>query len=152
MENQCINLTFFQGSLKHKRPPSGAKKSSMGIDNPAPLGIMMAEEEAISPRFFMIKHIVLWKLKEDEGGWSKQENAFELKRRLEALKNKIPDILELEIGFPIEKGETVSDVALYSLFKDKEGLEAYQKHQEHQKVVEFVRQIAVERRVVDYEI
>ena len=100
----------------------------------------------------MIKHIVLWKLKEDEAGWSKLENAFELKRRLEALKNKIPEILELEIGFPIEKGETVSDVALYSLFKDKEGLEAYQKHPDHQKVVEFVKQIAVERRVVDYEI
>jgi hypothetical protein len=100
----------------------------------------------------MIKHIVLWKLKEDEGGWSKQENAFELKRRLEALKNKIPEILELEIGFPIEKGETVSDVALYSLFKDKGSLEIYQKHPEHQKVVEFVKQIAVERRVVDYEV
>jgi hypothetical protein len=100
----------------------------------------------------MIKHIVLWKLKEDEAGWSKQENAFELKRRLEALKHKIPEILELEIGFPIEKGETVSDVALYSLFKDKESLAVYQKHPEHQKVVEFVKQIAVERRVVDYEI
>ncbi|HXL73494.1 MAG TPA: Dabb family protein [bacterium] len=100
----------------------------------------------------MIKHIVLWKLKEDEGGWSKQENAFELKRRLEALKNKIPEILEMEIGFPIEKGETVSDVALYSLFKDKVSLEIYQKHPEHQKVVEFVKQIAVERRVVDYEV
>ena len=100
----------------------------------------------------MIKHIVLWKLKEDEAGWSKLENAFELKRRLEALKNKIPEILELEIGFPIEKGETVSDVALYSLFENKEGLQAYQKHPDHQKVVEFVKQIAVERRVVDYEI
>ncbi len=100
----------------------------------------------------MIKHIVLWKLKEDETGWSKQENAFELKRRLEALKSQIPDILELEVGFPIEKGETVSDVALYSLFKDKEGLVAYQNHPEHQKVVAFVRQIAIERRVVDYEI
>jgi hypothetical protein len=100
----------------------------------------------------MIKHIVLWKLKEDETGWSKQENAFELKRRLEALKSQIPAILELEVGFPIEKGETVSDVALYSLFKDKDGLETYQKHPEHQKVVAFVKQIAVERRVVDYEI
>ena len=100
----------------------------------------------------MIKHIVLWKLKEDEVGWSKQENAFELKRRLEALKNKIPEILEMEIGFPIEKGETVSDVALYSLFKDKESLEIYQKHPEHQKVVEFVKQVAIERRVVDYQI
>jgi len=112
----------------------------------------MGHAKVISPRFFMIKHIVLWKLKEDEAGWSKQENAFELKRRLEALKNKIPEILELEIGFPIEKGETVSDVALYSLFKDKESLAIYQKHPEHQKVVEFVKQVAVERRVVDYEI
>jgi hypothetical protein len=100
----------------------------------------------------MIKHIVLWKLKEDETGWSKQENAFELKRRLESLKSKIPEILELEVGFPIEKGETVSDVALYSLFKDRAGLKSYQKHPEHQKVVEFVKKIAIERRIVDYEV
>ena len=100
----------------------------------------------------MIKHIVLWKLKEEAEGRSKKENAFELKNRLEALKSQIPEILQLEVGLSIESGETVSDVALYSSFKDKAALEIYQKHPEHQKVVGYVRQITAERRVVDYEI
>ena len=75
----------------------------MGIDNRLTLGIMKAYRLSHLSEAFMIKHIVLWKLKDDETGWSKQENAFELKRRLESLKSKIPEILELEVGFPIEK-------------------------------------------------
>jgi hypothetical protein len=100
----------------------------------------------------MIKHIVLWKLKEEAEGRSKKENAFELKNRLEALKDKISGILELEVGLPLETGETVLDVALYSAFKDKAALAAYQVHPEHQKVASFVKQIVAERRVVDYEV
>jgi hypothetical protein len=100
----------------------------------------------------MTKHIVLWKLKEEAEGRSRKENALELKRQLEDLKKHIPEILELEVGLPIEAGDTVSDVALYSSFKDKEALETYQKHPEHQKVVAFVKKTVAERRVVDYEI
>ena len=99
----------------------------------------------------MVKHIVLWKLKEEAGGRSKKENAGELKKRLEDLKGKIPEIVELEVGLSFEVSETASDVSLYSSFKTREDLGRYQKHPDHQKVVEFVRGIVSERRVVDYE-
>lgn len=100
----------------------------------------------------MIKHIVLWKLKEEAGGKGKKENAAALKSKLEALKPIIPQILELEVGLQMEPNESVFDVALYSIFTGREELEAYQKHPEHQKVVEFVRSVTADRKVVDYEV
>ena len=100
----------------------------------------------------MIKHIVLWKLKEEAEGLSKKENAAELKRKLEGLKSKISEIVELEVGLSFETSDAASDVALYSLFKNKEDLGKYQKHPEHQKIAEFVKSVVSERRVVDYEV
>ncbi len=69
---------------------------------------------------------------------------------LEALKGKIPEIKELEVGMDVNRSEAASDVVLYSVFENKEALEAYQKHPEHVKVVGFVKEVSAERRVVDY--
>ena len=46
----------------------------------------------------MIKHIVLWKLKATAEGAGKEENAAIIKRELEALKEKIPQIRHIEVG------------------------------------------------------
>ena len=100
----------------------------------------------------MVKHIVLWKLKEEAGGKGKKENGAALKSRLEALKSLIPQIQELEVGLQMEPNEAAFDVALYSAFAGRGELEAYQKNPEHQKVVEFVRGVTADRKVVDYEI
>ena len=99
----------------------------------------------------MIKHIVLWKLKEGAEGKSKQENARELKAALESLKGKIPEILALEVGLNFNPVETASDLSLYTEFKNQEDLDKYQKHSEHLKVVEIVKKLTAERRVSDYE-
>jgi hypothetical protein len=100
----------------------------------------------------MIKHIVMWKLKEEAEGLRKKDNAFELKRRLEDLRGVVPQIMDLEAGLQIEPNEAAYDVVLYSVFKDMNGLAEYQKHPEHQKVVEFVKKIVADRKVVDYEV
>jgi stress responsive alpha/beta barrel protein len=100
----------------------------------------------------MIKHIVLWKLKEDVDGKPKPETAQELKAALEGLKNKIKEIQSLEVGLNINRADTASDVSLYTEFKSREDLDKYQKHPEHLKVVELVKRVTVERRVSDYEI
>lgn len=94
----------------------------------------------------MIKHIVMWRLKNP----SKEETSSKLKSMLEALKGKIPEIKELEVGMDVNRSEAASDVVLYSVFENKEALEAYQKHPEHVKVVGFVKEVSAERRVVDY--
>lgn len=99
----------------------------------------------------MIKHIVLWKLKEDVDGKSKKELAAELKTALEGLREKIREIQSLEAGLNYNPAETASDVALYTEFKTRADLDTYQKHPEHLKVVELVKRVTVERRVSDYE-
>ena len=100
----------------------------------------------------MLKHIVMWKLKAEAEGRDAAGNAQEMKRQLESLKARIPEILELEVGLPLKPLEGNPDLVLVSLFRDEAALEVYQKHPDHQKVVEFVKKIFAERRVVDYQI
>ena len=99
----------------------------------------------------MIKHIVIWRLKEEAHGISKIENARLLKEKLEALNGKIPGLIKLEVGFDFSHTDTSSDVALYSEFESKEALKAYQDHPLHKAVVLFLKEVRLEKRVVDYE-
>ena len=46
----------------------------------------------------MIKHIVLWKLKDEANGLSKNENAKAIKQKLESLKDKIEGLVNIEVG------------------------------------------------------
>ena len=99
----------------------------------------------------MIIHIVMWTLKEFAECAGKSENAEILKRKLEALKDMIPEINHLEVGFNMNESPSAFEVVLYSEFIDKEGLAAYQIHPEHRKVAEFVGAITERRGVADYE-
>ncbi len=98
----------------------------------------------------MLKHIVLWKMKEGVEGRTRRESALKFKQMLEALPAHIPEILELEVGLPFEEGDTVSDISLYSSFKDAAALKAYQEHPEHLKVIAYAKTVIAERRVSDY--
>jgi hypothetical protein len=98
----------------------------------------------------MIKHIVLWKLKDHARGKSKLENASELKTVLESLNDKIEAIYKIEVGININGSDVAYDVALYSEFESLDDLEKYQKHPEHVKIVNFVSEIRQQRVVVDY--
>lgn len=98
----------------------------------------------------MLKHVVLFKLKEQAEGADKEQNARMLKAEIEALVGKIPQIRKMEVGINTVPSETAYDVALYSEFSDTGDLEIYQKHPEHMKVVELVKKVAAGRVVVDY--
>ena len=100
----------------------------------------------------VIKHIVLWKLKESVDGRSKKEWAAEMKAALEGLVGKVPGIKALEVGLNFNTADTASDISLYTVFDGPKDLEIYQKHPEHMKVVELVKKITTERRVSDYEV
>ncbi len=63
----------------------------------------------------MIKHIVMWKLKDEAEGNSKAENAKIIKNSLEDLKGKINEIVHLEVGIDVNKSEQAYDVVLYSI-------------------------------------
>ena len=99
----------------------------------------------------MLKHIVMFRLKDSAEGHSKGENLRELKTLLEALKEKIPVVKCLEVGMNIGKSASASDIVLYSEFDDMQALEVYREHPEHKKAVDFITKACSERRVVDYE-
>ena len=100
----------------------------------------------------MIKHIVMFRLKESALGKSKDENLQELKVLLESLEDKIPVIKSLEVGINMGASASASDIALYSEFDDMQTLEDYRIHPEHVKIVEFIDKVCSERRVADYEV
>jgi len=99
----------------------------------------------------LIKHIVMWKLKEFAEGKSKLENAQIIKSDLEALKDKIEQIKYIEVGININESEQAYDVVLYSEFNSMEDLNTYQNHPEHVKVAEFVGKVREARVVTDYD-
>ena len=100
----------------------------------------------------MIKHIVMWRLKEFADARDEEENAKKLKSHLESLKSKIKEIKHIEVGINIKSSDAASDIILYSEFDSMDDLEAYQRHPEHMKIVDFVNEIRLERRVVDYKV
>lgn len=93
----------------------------------------------------MVKHIVMWKLKD-------KADAAEIKGRLEALNGRIPGLIRLEAGIDFLESEQSADLALYAELENREALDAYQNHAEHLAVVPLVKAAAVSRTVVDYEL
>jgi len=100
----------------------------------------------------LIKHIVMWKLKEFVEGKSKLENANILKTSLEDLQNKIDVLKLIEVGVNINDSKQAYDVVLYSEFENLEDLNLYQNHPDHLKVGEFINKVKEERIVTDYEV
>jgi heme-degrading monooxygenase HmoA len=100
----------------------------------------------------MIKHIVMWKLKETANGNSKYDNALNIKNKLEALNGKIPGLVKIEVGIDFSKTESSKDVVLVSEFETKEDLDNYQVHPDHKALMPFIEESRLERAVVDYEI
>lgn len=95
----------------------------------------------------MIRHIVLFKFK-DEIGQKKKE---ELIQGLKGLKSKIQLVKELEVGVDIGGKPNSYDIALNSLFETFDDLEDYAVHPEHVKVVDLVRDICESHVKVDFE-
>src|SRR5688572_28885138 len=101
----------------------------------------------------MFVHIVFWRLHANApNGWTKQENALEMKRRFEAMLGVIPGLTRCDVGIDVSSTEESSDVALYMEFISKAALDAYQPHPAHKEIVGFIKGVRSERRVVDYEI
>ena len=100
----------------------------------------------------MVKHIVMWQLKDHAEGADKAENAAKMKAKIDALKPLIKEIRQIELGINFSDAPSAFDVALYSEFESRQDLKHYASHPEHVKVAEFIGKISYNRHVVDYEI
>ncbi|OON63081.1 stress responsive protein [Massilia sp. KIM] len=100
----------------------------------------------------MLKHIVMWKLKEHAEGRDRAANAREMKRRLDECAAIVPGIHTFEVVIAQPGLEATYDVVLYSEFEDRAALEAYAKHPTHQALVPFIGAIREARQCMDYEV
>lgn len=100
----------------------------------------------------MIKHIVMWRLKDHAEGNDKTANAQLIKSKLEALRGQIEGALAIEVGIDFSATDASADVVLYSEFTDRAALAAYQAHPLHQAVVAFIKEVVNTRHLVDYEV
>ena len=100
----------------------------------------------------MFKHIVFWKLKETANGASRAENARLMKERFEEIANMLDGLRLMEVGLNVIDGDEAADVVLYTEFESRAAFEAYVQHPAHQALIGFVRDVRLERRVIDYEV
>ena len=100
----------------------------------------------------MIKHIVMWKLKDHAEGADRATNARKMKEQLEACAGIVPGILKLEVGLAEPGLEATYDVVLYSEFDSKQALDAYQCHPQHAALKPFFGAVRDARQCMDYTI
>lgn len=98
----------------------------------------------------MVKHIILWTLKEELTASEKAEVKAGIKAGLEGLAGKIPGLLEIRVhtnGLPSSN----ADLMLESSFVDEDALKAYAVHPEHVAVADGkVRPYTAVRSCLDY--
>ena len=102
-------------------------------------------------RVIMVRHVILWKLKDSLSENEKIRIAKEIKENLEGLVGKVPGLISLEIGTnPLPSSN--ADVMLDSVLENEEALKEYQKHPEHVKAADtYIRPYTEVRRCLDYE-
>ena len=98
----------------------------------------------------MIKHIVLWKLKDHAEGGERAANALKMKALLDACANLVPGMLTFETTLAQPGLEATYDVLLYSEFVDKQALDAYQEHPDHVAIKPFIGAVREARQCMDY--
>ena len=99
----------------------------------------------------MLKHVVMWRLKESAEGRKKAENALIMKEMLDLLPYQIKEIKNLEVGINMLSTPPSYDLILIVDFANLLDLQAYQAHPEHVKVADHILKLRETRAVVDYE-
>ncbi|MBG7619861.1 Dabb family protein [Herbaspirillum sp. AP02] len=100
----------------------------------------------------MIKHIVMWKLKDHAEGADKATNLLKMKQLLDSCADVVPGILKFEAVLAQPGLEASYDVVLYSEFESKAALDAYQDHPDHIAIKPFIGAVREARQCMDYEI
>lgn len=98
----------------------------------------------------MIRHIVLWKLKEQTEDGTREQNAAAIKAGLEGLVGRIDGLIKAEVTASIAPGGY--DLCLYSELRDAEALVFYRNHPLHKEVQALVHRSMTERVAFDGEI
>ena len=99
----------------------------------------------------MVKHIVLFKLRNDIAEETRRAAALRFKEAIEELPAKIDVIRNIEVGLNINPDETWT-IALYSEFDTLDDVRAYALHPDHVAAGKLLAEVKGSRACVDYEI
>lgn len=100
----------------------------------------------------MVKHIILWQLKEELKGDEKEAVKAGIKAGLEGLAGQIPGLVDIKVQIECLASSNV-DVMLDSTFVDAEALKTYANHPAHVNVADNqVRPYTKTRACMDFEV
>ncbi|MBR5598279.1 MAG: Dabb family protein [Lachnospiraceae bacterium] len=100
----------------------------------------------------MVKHIILWQLKDELTAKEKQEVKKGIKEGLEGLAGKIPGLTEIKVQIE-GLASSNAEVMLDSTFENEEALKLYATHPEHVAVADGkVRPYTKIRMCLDFEV
>lgn len=100
----------------------------------------------------MVKHVILWKLKDEFSAEEKETIKAGIKSGLEGLMGQVPGLLEISVhtnGLPSSN----ADLMLDSAFESEDALKGYAVHPAHVEVADTkVRPYTATRTCLDFEI
>lgn len=100
----------------------------------------------------MVKHVILWQLKEEFSSEEKESIKAGIKAGLEGLKGQIPGLIDIKVNIN-GLASSNADLMLDSSFEDEASLKGYAVHPAHVKVAdEKVRPYTAVRSCLDYEV
>jgi UDP-glucose 6-dehydrogenase len=99
----------------------------------------------------MVKHVILWQLKDELSATEKEAAKAAIKSGLEGLAGKVPGLLEIKVNTnPLPSSN--ADVMLDTLMESEEALKGYAVHPEHVAVAETkVKPFTKTRTCLDFE-
>jgi hypothetical protein len=100
----------------------------------------------------MVKHMVLWRLREGVDGPAVQASRAQINQAIAAMRAGIAGLRTIEIGVNAGRAGDAADMALYAEFDSWEALYAYDDHPLHEALKRIIGAMRTEKRVVDYEI
>lgn len=98
----------------------------------------------------MIRHIVMFRFRDDVSDPVRKAAREAFKKGIEALPATISFIREVHVGFNINPAEKW-DICLYSAFDTLDEVKAYSAHPSHKAVASALMQYIGERACVDFE-
>ncbi len=99
----------------------------------------------------MVKHIILWNLKDEYSEEQKEQIRKGIKEGLEGLAGQIPGMIDISVRIDYLPSSTV-DVMLDTTFEDEQALRNYSTNPKHVAVADSkVRPYTAVRSCIDYE-
>jgi len=98
----------------------------------------------------MIRHIVMWQLKDFAEGVDKATNLQKAKTLLLACAQVVPGIRTFEVATATPGMDCTNDLVLHMLLDDAQVLAAYQNHPDHLAIKPFMKAVVQERRCMDF--